>query len=422
MAKKIFISYSGFVAEQLAELLQETMVCLFSNEIEVCVASRSNFSGDFQEELEEQLRESDFLLMLFTPHNNLLKGHWQMYEAGFFRSIEKERGIQKRRLINYAFCSYTDDVAKPVSKCNGYQYRYNGKEDNLTQSRYLKDMMVAIGRELNLSLNDFEIQTQLKRLWDNGLSGKLATLADKAVSHLSISGEERVAQTKSNAHMDASVFKTTTQLMYTSFFGNDVHGYTPRTLELYFQTILEKFLPIGWVKKLDEFKDENGNVVETAHRVLIGNTRISTFVAFTDGENILLFDRAKADKGKTNVMNNRLDVFGSVQFENRTIKKKILSESFLKKNIKELKPIYGAAFEDNHAFAGENFNDNKELAIMFGVFAVMSKEDLLLALENNKDDALCIMPINQANNIQSENLTSKAFLSIKQLSDWQKLG
>lgn len=421
MAKKIFISYSGPVAEELAEVLKRSIEGLFNPEptnpkVEVSVASRSNFTGEFQDQIEEQLLESDFVLMLFTPHNQVLKGHWQMYEAGFFRGVEKAKEIiQQRRLISYAFCSYVNDVAAPVARCNAYRYKYNGKDENLTKSRYLNDMMKAIAGALELGLTDVQIENTLRTMWVGGLHNDLARLAEEVITTRPLSSAERVAQTKSNAHVDASVFGTKEQLMYTSPFGNEVHGYTPKTLESYFDTILRNFIPRNCVQEPDKFKDENGNV-EEAHRVIIGNTRISTFVAFTDGENILLFDRTKA-KGKTNVTNNRYDVFGSVQFENKTIKRKITSVSFLDKPIKELKPIYGAAFEDNHDFANA---DNKEVAVMFGVFAVMSKKDLQSALENNDDGALFIISIDKANNMKHEDFTSKAYLSIKQLSDLQK--
>lgn len=426
MAKKIFISYSGPVAEELAEVLKTNIERLFNPEprnpkVEVSVASRSNFTGEFQDQIEEQLLESDFVLMLFTPHNQVLKGHWQMYEAGFFRGVEKAKEIiQQRRLISYAFCSYVNDVAAPVARCNAYRYKYNGEDENLTKSRYLSDMMKAIAKTLELGLTDGQIDNTLRTMWVDGLCDDLARLAEEVINTRPLSSEERIAQTKSNAHIDTSVFETKEQLMYTSPFGSEVHGYTPKTLESYFDTILRNFIPMSCVQAPDKFKDENGNVVETAHRVLIGGiggTRISTFVAFTDDENILLFDRKKATKGKTNVTNNRYDVFGSVQFENKTIKKKIQSASFLDSPIKELKPIYGAAFEDNHDFANA---DNKEVAVMFGVFAVMSKKDLQLALENNDDGALCIISIDKANNMKSEDFTSKAYLSIKQLSDLQK--
>lgn len=421
MPKKIFISYSGPVAEELAELLEKTMDELFNPEptnpnVKVNVASRSNFTGEFQDQIEKQLLESDFVLMLFTPHNQVLKGHWQMYEAGFFRGVEQTKGIiEQRRLISYAFCSYVNDVAAPVARCSVYRYKYNGGDDNLNKSRYLTDMMQAIAAALELNLTDGQIKSTLRGIWKEDLCNNLAKLAEEVINTRPLSSEERVAQTKSNAHVDASVFGTKEQLMYTSPFGNEVHGYTPKTLESYFDTILRNFIPMNCVQAPDKFKDENGNV-EEAHRVIIGNTRISTFVAFTDGENILLFDRTKA-KGKTNVTNNRYDVFGSVQFENKTIKKKIQSASFLDSPIKELKPIYGAAFEDNHDFANA---DNKEVAVMFGVFAVMSKKDLQSALENNDDGALFIMSIDKANNMKPEDFTSKAYLSIKQLSDLQK--
>lgn len=420
MIKKIFISYTGITGEALAERLSKLIRSAFNNQVTAYVASRAIGAGSFQQNLETELSNSQLLIVLFTPHDRVLKTDWKMYEAGFFRAIQKNQQQTNQHVINYAFCCYSSEIAAPLVIYNTYRYTYvdvsegdnnyqRRHDENLTASYGLNDMMQAILKDLQLNLAWDDVNDRLYRSWDENARKDLAIIADEAIDLRKATAidHNKSAYTGSNEHIDGTVFKTEGQLMY-STPSERGQKYTPRTLEGYFEKILDSFIPPNYSRDSQEFDG-----IES-HTVRMGQTRISTFVAFTDGKDILLFDRAKANPNQKNVENNRYDVFGSVQFENRTIKRKIQSETFLDAPIQKLEPIYGAAFEDNHAYA---IAQKQEVAVMFGVFAYMSSEDLNSALDVNDNGALFISPIAVVNSMTSDKFTSKAYLSIKQLSD-----
>ncbi|WP_263833172.1 hypothetical protein [Sulfurospirillum oryzae] len=143
---------------------------------------------------------------------------------------------------------------------------------------------------------------------------------------------------------------------------------------------------------------------EGAKKFIINSTRISTFFTFTDGENILLFDRVNANI--QNVINNHFDCFGSVDFENSSLSKKIINYSFFNTNIEKIDYIPGFAFEDNL-----NTSDGVypfQTVIMFGFVFYISKEDLNLAVTNGSNVFL-----KNVDTINTENTTSKAKLAIE---------
>lgn len=96
---------------------------------------------------------------------------------------------------------------------------------------------------------------------------------------------------------------------------------------------------------------------------------------------IVLFDRSQ-DRVNTNVYNDRLDVFGSVQFENRMIKNKIKSRDFFNAEIKKVEEIPGITIEDNRYKKEED----RETVIMIGGCVYLDPEDLALAKKDLIND------------------------------------
>ena len=150
---------------------------------------------------------------------------------------------------------------------------------------------------------------------------------------------------------------------------------------------------------------------EGAKKFIINNTRISTFFTFTDGKNILLFDRVNANI--QNVINNHFDCFGSVDFENSSLSKKIINYNFFNTKIEKIDYIPGFSFESNL-----NTSDGIypiQTVIMFGFVFYISKEDLNLAISDNGNVFL-----KNIDTINTENTTSKAKLAIEFLKAKRK--
>ena len=137
-------------------------------------------------------------------------------------------------------------------------------------------------------------------------------------------------------------------------------------------------------------------------RFLINSTRISTFLCFTDSENILVYERMESNLQR--VQNSRYDCFGSVTFENCTIFLKIdNTDNFYDSNIINLEFIPGLAYEDNFE------NNKKETVIMFGYIIYLSKENLAKGITTNSKNLKLINICDK--NIEDEALTSKLKLA-----------
>lgn len=182
---------------------------------------------------------------------------------------------------------------------------------------------------------------------------------------------------------------------------------------------------------------------EEDQNFMMWDTRISTFFAFTDGENILLFDRDKAtkhvsfknlindiskkikkmkvkeiitllkkyqDSPKKMIINNGLDCYGAVAFHNPSLKYK-LPEKFMSSHIEGIEPIPGIALEKNvKKFLKLPIFKTKSTAVMIGFIVSLSKEELL----NGQDNRNTLFPINCLSS-ENNNLTSKAKLAIKHI-------
>ena len=172
-------------------------------------------------------------------------------------------------------------------------------------------------------------------------------------------------------------------------------------LKLTEQTIDPRYKKSGNLSKHDKLPNEE------KVKILINNTRISTFFVITDGDNILLHNREKTNDEILTLENNKYDMFGSVSFENSTIKLKIKNNDFFQSKIKSIKCIPGFAFEDT--IEPEDNLFGRQTVIMIGLVLYLSKKDFDKA-ESTKTSIVEKFHLNDTPNERI--LTSKAKLGI----------
>jgi len=189
----------------------------------------------------------------------------------------------------------------------------------------------------------------------------------------------------------------------TLFKQNNLDRLYIKDLPKYFENFIKSNVNKAYIKD-----DYDTRIKDDITKFIIQYTRLSTFICFTDGEQILLFDRRNNDKKKINVENLKYDCFGSVGFENSSIRLKILNPEFYESEILKIEFIPGIAYEDN---VGSPDNQTGiETAIMFGYIMYLSKEDIVKAVLNS-DSKVLLFPIN-SKAINIDNLTSKSQLAI----------
>ncbi len=176
-----------------------------------------------------------------------------------------------------------------------------------------------------------------------------------------------------------------------------------RDLPKYFEHFVKLTTPKEYIR--DDYDDR---IKEDITKFIINYTRISTFVCFTDGKQLLLFDRRDNDKSKINVENPKFDCFGSVGFENSSIRLKIRNPEFYESEIKKIEFIPGMAYEDNDGSPDNHIG--VETAIMFGYILYLSENDLKIA-QLKSEEKILLFDIH-SNIINSGNLTAKAQLAI----------
>ncbi len=389
MADLIFISFSKEYAGKVALELQSLIRNIFGESIET-FTSQNIVSGDWSEEIHEKISQSKYAISVLSPEN-MKNAPWLMYEAG---AIVMSVGDKKKSLSPFLFCRHISDLESPLKRLQAMSY-HSGINDNFNKEQMF-NLMKAVNNALTTKIPEHLIKHVFDTKWED-LSSKLNQIATDMFEK---SSWRNGIETQNNKPILTNSLVTYHQSDIS--FGNcDFYPKTPRQIENYFEKIL-KNIPQDW-KILDTQK-----TTEDAHRVIIGeNTRISTFVSFTDGKNILILDRKNANSRKINVENPKLDVFGAVQFENRSLSLKIPIDSFLDSQIIKIEPIYGIAIEENRP----KDKAEKETVVMMGINIYMKTEDLIKAL-NEKD--IQLYPI-AVLNAQINDLTSKAHLAVMSL-------
>ena len=321
-----------------------------------------------------------------------------MWESGglVIKTIEND-GVY----IPFAFDVKNADIDHPVINKNILHYFSDDNHDD--KFNVIKKFLFSIhsGMTQKNLYNNYDIESRLKELWTSGYSEKLDTL-EKEMRDLTSSGYG--IKRSSAASNECYSLATFDQIDFSLI--NNFQPTKVSELEVMFENFLYTQVSNNYTIP-DKF--ENG---ETAHRVIIGSTRFSNFAVFTDGERIVIFDRQK-DKPNTNVTNDRYDVFGSVQFENRSIKTKIKSKKFLEAPIIKIQEICGIAIEYNH---NKRDHEVKETVVMLGICIHMSSADINLAAQNTNNGEIVICDIRALLNFNQDKLTSKARLALRHLS------
>lgn len=393
----IFISFSRRCTQKVARIIYQTLTSIYPDEkVKVFFSEVSLNAGSFDLQIRENLKRAKVAISVLTPENQR-NSPWLMYEAGALRlSVENNGG----ELLPYLFCRHRRDVDAPISPLQNYQYQRGMDQSNREQFLALClqiDHLLAPENQVGA----IALRSVLNQTWPC-IAPQFKAIADELYDP-AISAIDRASDSTENVVLDAGIFATTIQ-QGVAMLADDFSPSTPADMENQFAKVLDFYIPNEW-KAPQTDKDREYR----ATRVVVNDTRISTFVAFTDGENILLFDRSKEER-LTNVTNNRFDVFGSVQFENRGIPIKIDNIEFLGSPISRTVPLYGAAFENNRL----RVHDDVETVVMFGVIAYMRPEHLLLA-KKSTNQGLMIIPLSKAKALPQEKLTSKARLAIAQL-------
>lgn len=390
MKDLIFISFSKDYAGKVALELQSLLKNIFGDSIKI-FTSLDIDSGDWSKKIHEKMAEAKYAISVLTPEN-AKNAPWLMYEAGI---LVASAGNKFDSLSPFLFCKHIADLESPIRRLQAISYHNDEKYKNANKEQLLK-LLSAVNKGLTNSLPEHIIPNLFDQLWDS-LSSKLEDIAKEMFEKDSW---RHGVETQNNKPLLTHSLVTYTQADIE--FGNcDFFPKTPRDLEEYFEKILRN-IPSDW-KFFDKQTD-----TKDAHRVVIGeNTRISTFVSFTDGERMLIFDRKNADTKKVNVQNPKLDVFGSMQFENRSLSTKIPIDTFLDSEIIEIKPIYGIAIEENRLID----KAEKETVVMVGINIYMKAEDLRKALDEKDIQLYSVATLNA----RANELTSKAHLAVMSL-------
>ena len=173
----------------------------------------------------------------------------------------------------------------------------------------------------------------------------------------------------------------------------------PDFIERYFLYISKGY---GFISK-SEFYTDNEEIKQQLegkfnHHVLIGNVRVSTFVTFSDGENILIYDRDNPNT-KQGLLNSNKDCFGAVAFNNLSLLLK-LPKDFWDEEILSVNLIPGVAFE---------YMEGGDTAIMIGISIIVGKDSLKKAV-NESNSIYKLEDVDK----QVDAMTSKLRLTISQ--------
>jgi len=392
----IFISFSKQHTNRVGTIFKSVLDQLYDQKnVSTFLSSKSLFYGDdFRDEIARNLSIARCGISILTPENKL-SSPWLMYEAGALAIKARENG---GKLLPFLFCRERQDVESPLTQIQSPEYQ----PDDHNNQKDIIEFFQAINKTLsdNNKLSDSEIRTFIVDLWNESLKSDLELIAsDMSDFSASSYGEKRL---RSGVNESLSLRSAETVFQHDMSLLDDFSPTTPDEIESQFEKIVRSQVPKIWLQRnADDIKYD-------VHRVLVNRTRFSTFVSFTDGKRIVLFDRAK-DKPNTNVYNERFDVFGSVQFENRTIRLKIKNKDFFKSKILKVEEISGIAIEDNR---DKRNVEQAETVVMIGICIYLSPEDLDLAAKDTLNGEVGVYHLGKLFDLTRESLTSKASLSI----------
>jgi hypothetical protein len=396
----IFISYSKEYTGEVAGIFKTLLKKIYSNNnVDVFFSKESLVVGDtFKDVILEKLSKAKCGISLLSSENKL-SSPWLMYEAGALSMKVRENG---GKFLPFLFCRDLHELDGPLKDIHVKQYQPSDHDNLKDLIAYFEAINSTLSQENRIS--NSKINSLLTDNWEKYVNKELAFLADRMTDHSLSSYQSNSSRSGINDFISLHGLKTNAQ--DTIGIIDDFVPKTPLDIEEQFEKVLANQIAPFW--KAPQTDEERKFRI---HRIIVNDTRFSTFVCFTDGERIVLFDRNK-DQPNTNVFNNRFDVFGSVQFENRTIKNKIKSKDFLSAPIEHVEEMPGMAIEDNRP---NKTTAKPETAIMIGICIFMKKENLDLATNNATKEEICIYPIKKLYSFNKNVLTSKAALSLKYL-------
>ncbi len=395
-ADLIFISFSKINTNRVGEVFKRILDQIYSNKnVKTFLSSKSLFSGDhFRDEIAKNLQVARCGISILSPENKIASP-WLMYEAGALAIKTQENG---GKLLPFLFCRERDEVESPLTQIQSPQYQ---PDDN----NNLKDIIEyfqAIDKTLSEDnqLGNSIIGTNIVDLWNESLKIDLELIANDMMDFsASAYGEKRL---RSGVNESLSLKSVETVFQSNLKLLDSFTPKTPKEIDEQFEKIVKTQVPKEWLQR------NKIDIEYNVHRVIVNQTRFSTFVSFTDGDRIILFDRAK-DKPNTNIYNERFDVFGSVQFENRTIKNKIKNKSFFNAPIQKIEEISGIAIEDNR---DKREIEKSETVVMIGLCIYLKPNDLDLAIRDTVNGEIGIFHLGKLFDLTRESLTSKASLAI----------
>nr|VFJ88152.1 MAG: TIR domain-containing protein [Candidatus Kentron sp. H]VFJ90160.1 MAG: TIR domain-containing protein [Candidatus Kentron sp. H]VFJ96526.1 MAG: TIR domain-containing protein [Candidatus Kentron sp. H] len=393
----IFMSFSQPHTQRVGALFRNILERIYDRkDVEVFLSSKSLAPGDnFRDEIVRYLGMARCGISILSPENRLASP-WLMYEAGALAIKAQENG---GKLLPFLFCRDKNEVESPLTVIQFSDYQPDDDKNN--QESVIKYFQAVDGTLTeNNRVGNASVATFITDNWKRELSEELESIASNMSYFSSSSYGEKQGRSGINDSLSLRSAET--------FFQEDIRlldSFSPETpgdIEHQFEEIVRTRIPREWLKRNDE------DIARNEHRVLVNDTRFSTFVSFTDGKRIVLFDRAK-DRPNVNVLNERFDVFGSVQFENRTIKNKIKNKEFLDSPIIRVEEIPGVAIENNR-----NKRDPKitETVVMLGVCVYLEPKHLDLAAKDTVNGEIGIYDLRKLFDLKRESLTSKATLSI----------
>lgn len=394
----IFISFSGRHARKVASIIRDIIVSIYpsgSCQIEVFLSEDKIKAGNFRDQNLAAMKRAKFAIAIYTPTN--ISAAWLMFEAGALSlAIEQNGG----HYMPYLFCRHGSDREPPIGDLQYVQYQIEHKENQEQFIRLIKNLNDSLSSENKVA--ELKISKAVNDAWSYINKEMHVEANNMLIPSASSIGEKELA-TSFNSPISISCiygnFETNSQSQIR--LADDFSPQSPKEIEKKFERILKTQIPEIWKQRNELDKTYNST------RVIVNNTRLSTFIVFTDGKRIVLFDRPK-DTKNTNVTNPLLDVFGSVQFENRTIKNKIKNPDFFNSKILKVEEISGAAIENNKLKIG----DDTETAVMFGACVHLSPRDLEKAKIGADEGDIVIYFATEIKNMNSELLTSKAMLGV----------
>jgi hypothetical protein len=397
----IFISYSKQVTHDVAKVIEELIYAIYpkgSSNVDVFLSSKRIKAGAFKDQILDAMKNAKFAISILSPEN--INAPWLMFEAGALTMAVEQNG---GKFMPYLFCRHASKREATIDDLQYAQYQKDYKENQNQLFILLQNLNASLSK--SNQVDELQINSKINDHWDS-ISKRLDVIAynliNPGASSAGAHSLDNVVNHSISINPIEGRFETNQQSIVR--LADDFVPKTPREIESKFEEMLRTQVPVSWKHRNDSDKIFN------ATRVIVNSTRFSTFVAFTDGVRIVLFDRAR-DRANTSVTNERFDVFGSVQFENRTIKSKIKNDAFFDTKIIRVEEISGAAIEDNILKAGSD----TETAVMFGACIYMSPEDLDLAKIGATNNEIVIYSISAMHKIKSEWLTSKAMLSVSHI-------